>query len=142
MKLWLLCLRVRWLLCVLTFFLLILLLHLQKIIGHVGFDSSASCGYPLFIISMAKCLFLFCLFAFAFIIHHTIFLSFGPLFFSLQYLLLLQCAGGDFLSLFPLCYLIYVYASISSLSVKTAGFWIWKRASKFRALTFSFSCSP
>lgn len=53
----------------LDFFLLILVLHLQKIIGHVGFDSSASCGYPLFIVSMAKCLFLFL--PFCFCVYHS-----------------------------------------------------------------------
>lgn len=46
------------------------------------------------------------------------------------------------LSLSALCYLVYAYASISSLSVKTAGFWIWKRASKFRASAFFFSLLP
>jgi len=69
-----------------------------------------------FIHKYGKCLFLSCLFLFVLIVYHIIFLSFGPWFFSLQYLLLLQCAGGNFLFIFIV--LFYLNASISSLRCK------------------------
>jgi len=52
------------------FFLLILLLRFQKIIGHVSFDSSASCGYPLFFLPQAWQSVL-SFFAFCFCVYHS-----------------------------------------------------------------------
>lgn len=91
------------------FFLLILLLLFQKTIGYVSFDSSASCGYPLFFTAgLAECPFLSYLLLLR--LSFTILYSYHfGLFSSLQYLLLLQCAGGDF---------VFVYFMLFGLRVR------------------------
>jgi len=54
----------RWLLCTLVFFLSVPLLRPQEVIGHVGFDSSVSCGYHTFIHKHGKVPFPFLPFCF------------------------------------------------------------------------------
>jgi hypothetical protein len=122
------------------FFCLFRFFALRRLSGMLVLTHLSVVATTLLFTSTARYLFLFCLFAFVFIIHHTTFLSFGLWFFSLRYLLLLQYVGGNILLFvivfFVLFYLVDLNASISSLGVKAPGFWIWKRASKLQASTF------
>ena len=132
----------RWLLCALVFFFCLfcfffskrplgtlVLTHLPVVVTHFFLPQAWQSA-------LSFLTFCFCVYHSPYYI--LIILAFFLLYNTFYYYNVLAAI----LSLFTLCYLVYAYASISSLGVKTAGFWIWKRASKFRASTFFFFLLP